>query len=177
MAIGSLALRQAIAEEGRLKLFVDLIFFNRAPVSEQCFFTLNNFLLEDRQYTQQLIDMGICKAICSTFEKIKVKPPELLAEMFWTLHYLLDFSEECVLTVVAQIPHLVWKLTQELCYEGDERSEVNKPIMRILGNLLSVPSIPQDQLTSELIGSDIFQTFVMSALLSDSTDLTSSIYR
>lgn len=178
MAIGSLALRKMIAEEGRLKHFIDLIFFNRAPVSEQCFFTLNNFLLEDRSYAQQLIDMGICKAICSTIDKIKMKPAELLAEMFWTIHYLLDFSEECVLAVISQIPHLVWKLTQELSYEGGEvRSEVNKPIMRILGNLLSIPSIPQDQLTSELIGSDIFQTFVMSALLNDSDDMTSTIYR
>ena len=121
--------------------------------------------------------MGICKAICSTLDKIKVKSPELLAEMFWTIHYLLDFSEDCVVTVLSQIPHLVWKLTQELCYEGEERSQVNKPIMRILGNLLSIPCIPQDQLTSELIGSDIFQTFVMSALLNDSQDMTSSIAR
>ena len=52
MAIGSLDLRKMIGAEGRLKHFIDLIFFNRAPLSEQCFFTLNNFLLEDRSYTQ-----------------------------------------------------------------------------------------------------------------------------
>jgi hypothetical protein len=58
-------------------------------------------LLGDRAITPLLLHNGICKAIYVTLEKIKSKSPELLAEMFWTLNYILDFDEVCVLEVLS----------------------------------------------------------------------------
>jgi hypothetical protein len=96
-----------------------LILFNRTFLSEQCFWTLNNFLLGDRQFTPLLLSLGICKAIQSTLDKIKTKSAELLAEMFYTVHYLLDFDEVCVIEVYKQIPNLVKKITAELEFDGE----------------------------------------------------------
>ena len=124
-------------------MFIDLILFNRVSLCEKCYWTINNFLLSDRSCTPVLIEQGICKAILSNHDKIKTKSPELLAELFWTLNYLLDFDEGCVFTIYQQIPYLVPRLASELEYEGDRLNEspVNRPVIRIIGNLLTIPSI------------------------------------
>lgn len=57
---------------------------------------------------------GVCKAINNVFEKVKTKTPELMNEMIWTIHYLLDFNEECNNVVLSEIPNLLGKLTNEL---------------------------------------------------------------
>ena len=108
------------------------------------FWTLNNFLLGDREFAPLLVHMDICKGISNTFDKIKTKSDELMAEMTWTINYLLDYSEECVVQVWHQIPSLIQRLTLELDFEGDRlvQSPVNRPVIRIIGNLLTIPSIP-----------------------------------
>ncbi|TNV80522.1 hypothetical protein FGO68_gene17177 [Halteria grandinella] len=169
LAIDSAVLRGTILglDGSGMKLIVDLIMFNRAPLSEQCFWTINNFLLSDRQCSQLLIQADICKAIVSTWDRIKTKPQELMSELTWTINYLLDFDEVSVLHVFSQIPHLLKRLTSELEFEGDrlQQSPTNRPIIRILGNLLTIPSLPQDDLVSELVSDDRFQTFMLTVLL------------
>lgn len=58
------------------------------------------------------------------------------------------------------------RLTAELEFEGDrlQQSPVNRPIVRILGNLLTIPSLPQDQIATDLVSDDHFQTFLISVL-------------
>lgn len=98
LVIDSAHLRQIIAGHNYLglKAILELINCKRVELSEQCFWTLNNFLLSDRILAQPLIQFGICKSIKKTFEDIKNKSVELLAEMFWTLNYILDFDESSV---------------------------------------------------------------------------------
>ncbi len=121
MAIDSSKIRQIVSHENGigLKMIIDLISFQRVLISEQCFWTLNNFLLGDRTFTPVMLQNGICKAIFITLEKIKTKSPELLAEMFWTLNYILDYDEMSVIEVLNQIPNVLQRLTIELEYEGD----------------------------------------------------------
>lgn len=102
-AIGNLVidsghLRQIICGHNYagLKAILELINCKRAELSEQCFWTINNFLLSERSLASPLIQFGICKSIKKTFEDIKNKSIELLTEMFWTLNYLLDFDESSV---------------------------------------------------------------------------------
>jgi hypothetical protein len=101
---------------------MELINCKRGELSEQCFWTINNFLLSERGLASPLIQFGICKSIKKTFEDIKNKSIELLTEMFWTLNYLLDFDESSVQTILKQIPTLVRNITSQLEYE-DERLE------------------------------------------------------
>jgi hypothetical protein len=74
---------------------------------------------------------------------------------------------------MSQMPNLISKLTNELDYEGERliQSPVNRPVIRIIGNLFTIESIPQDLLDNELISNDRFQTFIMSVLLNDSQGL------
>jgi len=94
-----------------LKNIIDLIFYKRLHLSEQCFWTLNNFLIADKSLAPALINSGLCKAIVTSLDQIKAKSPEFLSEIFWTLNYLMDFDEHTVLEVFTQIPNLVVKLT------------------------------------------------------------------
>ncbi len=121
----------------------------------------------DRTFTPVLLELGICKAIISSLDRIKTKSSELLTEMFWCLNYILDYDEKSVVSVIEQMPKLVSRLTWELEYEGDRlrQSPVNRPIIRILGDLLTVPSAGQYQIAEELIGDERFQTFLISVLL------------
>lgn len=61
-------------------------------LSEQCFWTLNNFLLNEKHYAEQMVKLGLCKGITVSLQ-IKEKVPEFLAEVFWTLNYLLDLNQ------------------------------------------------------------------------------------
>lgn len=72
---------------------------------------------------------------------IKQSTAGLLSEMFWTLNYLMDYDEPSVEAVLTQISNLVQRACQELDYEGDrlQESPVNRPIIRIIGNLLTLP--------------------------------------
>ncbi len=57
MAIDSSNLRRHIAGEQseNLKIIIDLMNFFRAPVTEQCLWTLNNFMLGEREYASVLV--------------------------------------------------------------------------------------------------------------------------
>lgn len=169
LAIDSQMLRTVISGHDGLglKIIVDLILFNRIGLSEQCFWTINNFLLADREYAIKFIQVGICKALVSTLDRLKSKTQELMTELAWTLNYLLDFDEQCVHQVVIEIPHLVRRLTCELEYEGERlhQSPLNRPIIRVLGNLLTINTLQLEQITSELLSDDKFQTFLLSVLL------------
>ena len=87
-----------------------------------------------------MIDAGICRGILISLE-IKSKSPEFLAEIFWNINYLMDFNEECVVKVLEQIPNMVERLCSELDYDDDrlQQSPVNRPLIRIIGNLLTIP--------------------------------------
>lgn len=76
-------------------------------------------------------------------DKVKTKSPDLIAEMLYTIHYLLDFDEACVIEIYKQIPNLVKKITSELEFDGDRllQSPVNRPILKIIGNLMTIPSL------------------------------------
>ncbi len=97
--------------------------------------------------------------------------------MFWTLHYLLNYDETSVHEILSQIPTLVPRLTYELEYEGDrlQQSPVNRPILRIIGNLLTLNSVGQTSIANELMTDEKFQTFLLQVLFQKASFESSEI--
>lgn len=120
-----------------LKVIIDLIYFNRVQLSEQCFWTLNNFLIADGQYSLLCIEQGLCKAISHTIDKIQKKSEELMSEMMWCIHYLTRNDDQIALMVCEQIPELHKRITQELESSSSQLSSpIIRPIINILGNII-----------------------------------------
>ncbi|CDW78857.1 importin subunit alpha-2-like [Stylonychia lemnae] len=162
LAIDSEKMRHQIANfnGNGLKTIIDLIYFNRAPLTEQCFWTLNNFLIADFQYNQLCIQQGLCKAINNTIDKVQVKSEDLLSEMLWCLHYLIRNEEQVAQFVCEQIPNLHKKLAAELESSVSITSNIVRPIINILGNIIPL----RLEYGHDLMYDEKFQTFILTIL-------------
>jgi len=97
-----------------LKAIIDLIFFNRINLNEQCFWIINNFLMADSKWGIVFIHQGLLQAILHVLDKTKTKNEKLMRELLYTLFYLIKDSEENASIVVKAIPDLHKRLANEL---------------------------------------------------------------